>query len=221
MRAAVMSCTEPGSASETHSGNPPGAITAWMLPPWAVGLAGVPQVDDLAFHADGLLPAPVGGDDLAVQDHVREALVPGPFQRLAQLRGLFGEHRDDLVQVAVGGGPGDAVVAGQRIGGGAVAEPAQPQHRLPEAGQRPAAPRGAAAAPLGQQQLRGELRQFPGDVKRGTIGDHVEPSGRSDLVVRPLLLGLHAHVRAARFVRVSARMSRLGRIKPDCPNLFR
>ena len=87
------------------------------------------------------------------------------------------------------------------------------QHRLPEAGQRPAAPRGAAAAPLGQQQLRDELHQFPGDVKRGTIGDHVEPSAEVDLVVRPLLLGLHAHFRAARFVRVSARMSLSGQDK--------
>ena len=33
MRAAVMSCTDPGSTSETHSGNPSGAMTAWMLPP--------------------------------------------------------------------------------------------------------------------------------------------------------------------------------------------
>src|SRR5262249_25528709 len=38
MRAAVMSCTEPGSTSETHSGNPLGAMTAWMLPPWACAL---------------------------------------------------------------------------------------------------------------------------------------------------------------------------------------
>jgi hypothetical protein len=42
-------------------------------------------------------------------------------------------------------------------------------------GQRPAAPRGAAPAPLVQQQPRGELRQFPRDVERGTLGDHVEP----------------------------------------------
>jgi hypothetical protein len=33
MRAAVMSCTEPGSTSETHSGNPSRAVTAWTLPP--------------------------------------------------------------------------------------------------------------------------------------------------------------------------------------------
>ena len=93
-----------------------------------MGLAGVPQVDGLAADADGLLPAPVAGDDLAVQDHVRKPLVPGPFQRPAQVRGLIGQHRDDLVEVAVGGGPRDAVIAGQRIGGGPVAEPPQPQH---------------------------------------------------------------------------------------------
>ena len=143
-----------------------------------VRLAGVPQVDDLAFDADGLLPAPVTGDDRAVQDHMREALVLGPLQRLVQIWRLPGEHRDDLVQVPVGGGPRDAMVAGQRVGGGPVAEPAQPQHRLPEAGQRPAAARSAAAAPLGEQELRGELHQFPGNVERGTIGDHVEPSSR-------------------------------------------
>ena len=33
-RAAVMSCTEPGSASDTQSGKPPGVKTAWTLPPW-------------------------------------------------------------------------------------------------------------------------------------------------------------------------------------------
>ena len=31
-------CTEPGSTSETHSGNPSGAMTAWMLPPWVWAL---------------------------------------------------------------------------------------------------------------------------------------------------------------------------------------
>ena len=29
----MMSCTEPGSASETRSGKLSGAMTAWMLPP--------------------------------------------------------------------------------------------------------------------------------------------------------------------------------------------
>jgi hypothetical protein len=151
---------------------------------------------------------------------VREALLAGPVQCLAQLRGLIGEHLDDLVPVAVGGGPRDAMVAGQGLGRRAVAEPAQAQHRLPEAGQRPAAARGAAAAALGGQQLRGELHQFPRDVERGTIGDHVEPSGRSRSLARPLLPGLHARLRAARFVRVSARMRLSGEKSPAVRTYF-
>ncbi len=103
------------------------------------------------------------------------------------------------------------MIPGQRIGGGAVAEPPQPQHRLPEPGQRPSAFGGAAPPAPGQQQLRNELRQFPWDVKRGTRGDHVEPSsgGRScgetsstgaprpfpDSPVRPRVC-LDAHLRA-------------------------
>jgi len=43
----------------------------------------------------------------------------------------------------------------------------------------------------------------------------VEPSVEVDLVVRPLLRGLHAYVRAVRFVRVSVRMHLLEKIKPD------
>jgi hypothetical protein len=74
--------------------------------------------------------APVAWDDLPVQDHVRESLVSGPFERLAQRRGLLCQHGNDLVQ-AEGGGPGDAMIAGQGITGNPVAEPAQPQHCLP------------------------------------------------------------------------------------------
>jgi hypothetical protein len=39
-------------------------------------------------------------------------------------------------------------------------------------------------------------------------------------VVRPLLLGLHARLRPARFVRVSAWIHPIGKIKPGCPSLF-
>ena len=141
-------------------------------------LAGVPQVDDLAFDADSWLLAPVAGDDRPVQDHMREPLVAGPLQCLAQLWGLSGQYQDHLVQVAVGGGPRYPVVTGQRVRGGAVAEPAQPQHSLPKAGQRPAPARGAPPLPLLGKQCGDELHQFSGDVKRGTIGDHVEPPGR-------------------------------------------
>jgi len=52
-----------------------------------VRLARIPQVDDLALDADGRLFAPVAGDDRAIQDHMREPVVPGAFQRLAQRQG--------------------------------------------------------------------------------------------------------------------------------------
>jgi hypothetical protein len=147
-----------------------------------VGLAGIPQVDDLALDTAGGFFAPVAGDDLAVQDHMGKALLSRSFQRLAQFWGLRGEHLDDLVPVAVGRGPGDLMVAGQRARRGAVAEPAQPQHRLPEAGQRPAPFRRAVPPPLGCQHLRHELHQFPRDVERGTIGDHVESFSRRSIL---------------------------------------
>jgi len=54
----------------------------------SMGLPRVPQVDDLAFDADSRLLAPVGRDDLPIQDHVREPLALGPLQRLAQIRGF-------------------------------------------------------------------------------------------------------------------------------------
>jgi hypothetical protein len=98
------------------------------------------------------------------------------------------------------------MVAGQRIGGGAVAVPAQAQHRLPEAGQRPDYRAGAPTAAFGQQQLRGELGQFPGDVKRGTMGDHVEPSRQKMIFDGTCSTGAPQPIsREARFVRESAR----------------
>ena len=54
-------------------------ITAEVLP-----LPRVPQVDFPPLAAEGFLMAPVGVDDLAVQDDVRSALGQGAFQGLAQ-----------------------------------------------------------------------------------------------------------------------------------------
>jgi hypothetical protein len=179
-----------------------------------VGLARVPQVDGLAGNADGRLFAPVAGDHLAVQDHMSESLVPGPLQSRAQAGRLRGEHRDDLVHIPVGSGPRDAVVAGQRIAGGAVAEPAQPRNGLPKAAQRPAAARGcgggAAQRPAASRRTRPVPwgRQACHDRRsRGILQQKI------DLVVRPLLLGLHAHSPAARLVRVSAWMPPSGQDK--------
>jgi hypothetical protein len=71
-------------------------------------LAGVPGVDELAFDAGGGLGEPVGGEQLAVEDDVRPAVVGDPGQRLVQVGSLGGEDLDALGQVAVGGGAGDA-----------------------------------------------------------------------------------------------------------------
>ena len=61
--------------------------------------------------AERLIGSPFGLTDQPVRVHAE--LLPA----LAQLRSLGDEHRDDLVQVAVGGRPGDAMVTGQRISG--------------------------------------------------------------------------------------------------------
>jgi hypothetical protein len=123
----------------------------------------------------------------------------------------------------VGGGPRDTVITGQRVAGGAVAEPPHPHHGLPKAGQRPAAARGAAPAAVSRQQLGHELGQFPGDVKRGTTGDRVEPSLEGGLWRDLLLLGSHAHLRAALFVCVSAWICPpgLGKARLSEPNSLR
>jgi hypothetical protein len=59
-----------------------------------VGFPGVPEVDLGAFHAGGLLAAPVGGEDLPVDDHIGQPVGLGAFQRLVQGRGLVGEALD-------------------------------------------------------------------------------------------------------------------------------
>ena len=81
----------------------------------AMRFAGVPQVNGLAPDACRLLPAPAGGDDLAVQDHERRAIGQCPRQRVRQLERLRGQHLYHLVDIAVAGGPRDAMVPGQRL----------------------------------------------------------------------------------------------------------
>ena len=57
------------------------------------------------------------------------------------------------------------MITGESIAGSAVAEPAQPQHRLPETRQRPASPGSATPVALCEQQFRREPGQFSGDVE--------------------------------------------------------
>src|ERR1700758_5294930 len=98
-----MSCTEPGSTSEVHSGNPSGAKTAWTFPPWQCAL---PE-----YHRSMTSPLALTArsrhrsDSMTVPSRVKcgNRVVVGPLQRLAQIRGLPGQHVDDLIDVSVGG----------------------------------------------------------------------------------------------------------------------
>src|SRR5260221_14355940 len=70
---------------------------------------------------------------------------------------LTGEHADDRLEVAAGGGAGDAVITGEGVAGGGVATPSQHPHGLPEAGQPPAAARVPPLGPVSPRQRRAEL----------------------------------------------------------------
>lgn len=150
-----------------------------MLPPCSWALPEYHASISLPFDAGGLFAQPVAGEQLAVQDDVTRAVVVGLLQRFVQIRSLRGEHADDLVEIAVAGGPGDAVVTGQRGDVAVLAEPPQREHRLVEAGQRPAVLTGAAFAALGAQQPAEVLGEFAGDVEHGTIGNQGEPLVRT------------------------------------------
>ncbi|GAA1937269.1 hypothetical protein GCM10009716_49250 [Streptomyces sodiiphilus] len=81
-----------------------------------------------------------------------------------QVRGLGGEDRDALVEVPVGSGRGVAEIAGEPVDAGTVAEPAQDQHRLAEASQRPDAPWGSAPAALGLKDSAEVPNECAGDI---------------------------------------------------------
>lgn len=74
------------------------------------------------------------------------------LQHFVQGRSLAGEYLDDLVHVAVGGCSRYLMVATQSGGIGAITEPPQTEHRLPEAGQRPSIRPCATPTPLGGQR---------------------------------------------------------------------
>lgn len=140
------------------------------------GFSGVPQVDQSALGAGGLLAAAVGGKQLAVQDHVVRTLRLGAQQRVTQVGSIGREHVDHLVDVAVCRRPGHAMIAAQRGDVGVLAKPAQAHDRLPKAGQRPCTRARTPPEPLGRQQPTQPLREFARDVEHGTIGNHVESS---------------------------------------------
>src|SRR6266480_5890791 len=107
-RSAVVSCSRPGRTGEVHSGQPSGAVITWMFPPW---LSCLPDHHKSTPGGGTWGAAPVGLDqgpvdvDVVVAGHLRRE------QRRFQGRRLGGQHADTLVQVVVGGGPADRVVA--------------------------------------------------------------------------------------------------------------
>jgi hypothetical protein len=110
-----MSWTWPGSASDVQIGRPAGEHDGLDVAAGLVVLAGVPCVDFLALDAGNLLGEAVGGEQLAVQDHEGDAFLPGSLQGLVQARGPGGQDLGPLIDVPVGGGTGDAVVAAELV----------------------------------------------------------------------------------------------------------
>nr|WP_245765736.1 hypothetical protein [Nonomuraea jiangxiensis] len=147
-----------------------------------VGLAGVPGVDGFAIDADGLLGAAVDGNQGAVQDHICQSFGLGAVKGVGKIWCLICENLDSLVDVAVGGGPGDAVIAAKLGDVVPAAEPAQHHDRLPEGAQDPAVFRRAAPSAFFMQEAGDVLNECAGDVERGTMSNHVEPSGGWDFL---------------------------------------
>lgn len=127
----------------------------------------------------------VGADDGAVQVEVG---VPGrrsPLQRGGQVGGVVGQDGQSLVRIAVGGRHRNAVVPGELDQPGAVDEPAQHEHRLPEDAQRAGSLAGPEPLAVSEQQFREVLGGRPADIEHGGVGGtgrHVEP-----LVVRNVI----------------------------------
>ena len=174
MRAAVMSWTEPGSAGRDPEREPVGPGHSLDVAAVAVCLPRVPHVDDLALDAVGLLAAPVGGNDLAVQDHERHAFGPGPFQRLGRSGACSASTLDHLVDVPVRGRPGDAVVTGQPLdrgsGPGTIAAPAPPASSRSAPGPRATCPPAVAPPATARRRTSKFLRARQGWLDRRSRG---------------------------------------------------
>jgi hypothetical protein len=83
------------------------------------------------------------------------------------------------VQIPVGRRAADPVVAGQLGQPGPVEKPAQHQHRLPVAAQRPPPTSGSPATALGGREARHQLHGLLGDEKHGGVADRIGHSRTS------------------------------------------
>ncbi len=172
------------------SGYGPGATTPkgrtgrWARTPAWSALT----VDLSAFLAGGLLATPVGGEHRGVQDQMRQPTLVGSVQGVLQVASFVGEYLDHLVEVAIGGSAGDAVVAAQRGGISTVAKPAQAHDCLLKSTSAPPSLSGcgggdvqhaAAGRPAGQ--ARAEHQAWHDRQSRGAL------TVESRSLARPLL----------------------------------
>lgn len=142
-----------------------------MLRPVVLVLTGVPQVVAVgpAFGES------VGGDQCPLQGQVGQLLGVRGGQDLVQLRCLAGEHVDVLVQVAVGGGLGEAVIAGQVGDPARVAEPAQDELGLSPGRAGPLGRPEIVGPAMPVQQTGEEGQSFDRHVTDGRVGENVGP----------------------------------------------
>lgn len=75
-----------------------------------------------------------GGDQRAIQTDEASSGGPLAIQGLLQVGGVVGDYVEGLVEVAVAGGLGQAVITGQAVDGGGVEHPSAHHHGLGPAG---------------------------------------------------------------------------------------
>jgi hypothetical protein len=123
----------------------------------------------------------VGSDDRTVEVQVRQPGCLRTLQRGREVRCAGGQDGQPFVEVAVGGGDRQAVVASELGQSGAVEEPAQHEHPLAEAAQRAPALAGSGRDAVIAQQSGQVLGGGPLHIEHGGVCDtvrHVRPLGR-------------------------------------------
>jgi hypothetical protein len=127
-----------------------------------------PEVHALgrAFEVD-----PVRFDHRAVDDHVGVAGGPRREKRIAQFRGLRGQHVDALVQVPVARRGGDVVVVAEVRDPDAVTVPAQQEHGLLPRSEGAGPGPGSPALPFRGQQIGHSSHSVFGELQFAVVWD--------------------------------------------------
>ena len=134
-----------------------------MFPPKSFFFPEYHKSISFPFRLRRFLMAPVGADDLAVQDHVRGALGQGALERLAQSGCPSGQDVDDLVDVPVGRRLRQPESRAEPRDAALVPEPRQAEQRLPVTAQPASLFPGSDRPAAGREQGGNE----PGSGQRG------------------------------------------------------